>query len=745
MKCLSFLGGIFLTFCLSTPCFSREYHVSKVGNDNNVGSQEQPFLTIQRATALAQPGDVITIHEGVYRERVVPVRGGLSDTQRIVYQAAENEQVVISGADRVTGWKKEKNDTWSLTLPNEFFGDENPFDTQLYGSWYHADGRPNHAGIVFLNDERIRETFSLNEVMEPIKDQPRWYVEADGNGGKYLMHLEWVKPSKGTKITSMNASVKGGDQAIGITMHDRWPFAYLKDGSELYFDQMDFGSGSDSLFVQAATLTKGGMIEVHLDSADGESLGTLMVASTGDWEKFKVLPLKLSRSIQGKHDLCLVLKAPAIPIHGETKIWAQFPNGVDPNKENVEITKRSEVFYPAETGINYLTIRGLILEKSATNWAPPSAEQPGLIGTRWSKGWVIEDNVIRHSRCSGIALGRPTFGHAHHYQKMPPRIYADPEGGQTVEQLADFFEHASWDKDAVGYHVIRNNQIYDCGQAGIVGCCGAAFSLIENNEIHDICVGETFRGEEMAGIKFHFAVDLILRNNHIYNTIRGMWIDWGTQGCQVRENLFHDNREQDIFVEVCHGPILLANNIFLSNTSVNLGAQGIACVHNIINGRFYGGRDRCEGCRASFYYPPHETRSLDNVLNVGGDYQVFNNLLTKRERVADWDEPALTVTEKNNSMALQSVRLEEREDGWYLTMDLDKDQLAKTKCKLIKSTDLRKTEISKQAYTNPDGSKFVIDHDFLGKKYNRSRLSPGAIQLNNETSQTWLVWKKQPK
>jgi hypothetical protein len=30
----------------------------------------------------------------------------------------------------------------------------------------------------------------------------------------------------------------------------------------------------------------------------------------------------------------------------------------------------------------------------------------GLIGTHWSKGWIIENNVISHSICSGIALGK---------------------------------------------------------------------------------------------------------------------------------------------------------------------------------------------------------------------------------------------------------------------------------------------------------------------------------------------------
>ena len=46
------------------------------------------------------------------------------------------------------------------------------------------------------------------------------------------------------------------------------------------------------------------------------------------------------------------------------------------------------------------------MRHAATPWAPPTAEQVGLIGTHWSKGWIIEDNVVSHSICSGIALGK---------------------------------------------------------------------------------------------------------------------------------------------------------------------------------------------------------------------------------------------------------------------------------------------------------------------------------------------------
>ena len=72
----------------------------------------------------------------------------------------------------------------------------------------------------------------------------------------------------------------------------------------------------------------------------------------------------------------------------ETTIWAQFKD-LDPDNDVVEINVRQTVFYPEKEGINYLTINGFKLEQAATPWAPPTAEQIGLIGTHWSRGWII--------------------------------------------------------------------------------------------------------------------------------------------------------------------------------------------------------------------------------------------------------------------------------------------------------------------------------------------------------------------
>ena len=100
---------------------AAELHVAITGSDTNPGTSAAPLRTIQRAADLAQPGDTVTVHAGVYRERVNPPRGGESDTKRIVYQAATGERVVITGSEEVKNWEKVQDGVWKATLPNTIF------------------------------------------------------------------------------------------------------------------------------------------------------------------------------------------------------------------------------------------------------------------------------------------------------------------------------------------------------------------------------------------------------------------------------------------------------------------------------------------------------------------------------------------------------------------------------------------------------------------------------------------------
>lgn len=89
----------------------------------------------------------------------------------------------------------------------------------------------------------------------------------------------------------------------------------------------------------------------------------------------------------------------------ETVFFANF-HEVDPNAACVECSVRNNCFLPEKTGISYITLQGFVIREAATQWAPPTAYQDGMVGPHWSKGWVIEDCEIAESKCSGISLGK---------------------------------------------------------------------------------------------------------------------------------------------------------------------------------------------------------------------------------------------------------------------------------------------------------------------------------------------------
>ena len=299
-----------------------------------------------------------------------------------------------------------------------------------------------------------------------------------------------------------------------------------------------------------------------------------------------------------------------------TTIWANFA-GADPNAELAEINVRRSVFCPAEHHIDYITVRGFELAQAACPWTPPTADQPGLIGPNWAKGWIIEDNVIHDAKCSAVSLGKEASTGDNY-----ATLRGDKPGHQY--QLESVFAAAQigWDREHVGSHVVRRNTIYDCGQNGIVGNLGCVFSTIEDNHIYNIAVKREFYGYEIAGIKLHAAIDVEIRHNRIHDCSLGIWLDWQAQGTRVSRNLCYRNN-RDLFVEVSHGPYLIEHNVLASPASLESFSQGGAYVHNLIAGTV-----RLEPVldRATPYHRPHSTQVAGYAVIYGADDRWIGNV-----------------------------------------------------------------------------------------------------------------------
>jgi len=606
---LAVVVGLALTL-VSATAWAREFHVSVDGSDRNDGSRQRPLRTISAAARLAQPGDVITVHEGTYRERVTPPRGGLSDDERIVYRAAEGERVVIKGSEIVKGWERVRGDVWKVVLPNSFFGDSNPYRQVIEGDWFRPRGRVHHTGEVYLNGEPLWEAATLEDVLS------------------------------------------------------------RKDGHAWWFCQVD---------------------------------------------------------------------------QQNTTIWADFGQA-DPNEQTVEINVRPTCFYPDRPGVNYITVRGFILQHAATQWAPPTAEQIGLIGTHWSKGWVIENNVISDSRCAGITLGK------YH----DPRDRREASANQYNQTIRWALENG-WSKEKVGSHIVRNNTIFRCEQAGICGSMGAAFSVVTGNHIHDIWVKRLFAGAEIAGIKFHGAIDAVLSDNHIYRAGRGIWLDWMTQGTRVTGNLLHDNTTDDLFLEVNHGPFLVDNNLFLSRLAVRQRSEGGAFVHNLVAGDVVL---RPELRRSTPYHKPHSTQVAGLSVTRGGDDRWYNNVFVGHSGLTAYDRAAQPVWMAGNVFlagarpskherrpvalpdADPKLQVVESDGRFYLKGTFQKSWLAQATTRLVTTQVLGRAKLPQQQYTNPDGSPLRLDTDYFGRRRRLDSPAPGPFAQPPVGRFSLRVWPK---
>jgi alpha-N-arabinofuranosidase len=626
-----------LLLAMSTStAFSREYVVSKDGDDTKGGSAAAPFKTISAAAQAAQPGDVITVRKGVYRERINPPRGGISDQNRITYQAAAGDEVIIKGSEGIKGWKKEKNDTWKVIVPNTFFADFNPYADLISGDWFNPKGRNHHTGSVYLNGHWLTEAASMGEVLEPVKELPIWAFQS---GGGYLLNVEWMSPTGSTaaadRIAADSFSAQQGIQKAGYS-EAKECIGFIEHGDWVRYEQVNFGQDARQMKFRVASDTSGGLIEIRTDTLDGQLLGSVLVANTGGWQDWGTVTAAI-RPTSGLKTVYLVFKnAPTAqpaknPLwdlqtqpadaalwfaevdDSNTTIWAQFKD-INPNQADVEINVRQAVFYPDKPGVNYLTVRGFKMMHAATPWAPPTAEQIGLIGTHWSKGWIIENNDVRYSTCVGITLGK-------HSDKFDNTSADSAEGYVETIKRAHAF-HIPWTKENIGHHVVRNNRVSHCEQAGIVGSLGGVFSSITGNVIHHIHIRGLFSGAEQAGIKIHASIDTEIRNNHIYRSTRGIWLDWMAQGTRVTANLLHHNGD-DFFSEVNHGPYVVDNNMFLSRISLADWSHGGAYVHNLILGAV---NIRPEMGRETPYMEEHSTlvAGLKNI--EGGDQRFYNNI-----------------------------------------------------------------------------------------------------------------------
>ncbi len=453
----------------------------------------------------------------------------------------------------------------------------------------------------------------------------------------------------------------------------------------------------------------------------------------------------------------------------KTTIYANF-DSANPNAGLTEINVRPTCFFPTRTGVNYITVKNIKMSQSASQWSPPTAEQIGAIGPNWSKGWIIEGCEVFQSKSVGICIGKESASGQNYSALYKGKFWYDKMGfTREIESILRAYD-LGWNKENIGSHQILNNKIYDCYQAGVVGHLGCAYSTVKGNEIYNIGVNPQIAGFETAGIKLHGAIDGVVEHNLIYNTLMGIWMDWQAQGAKVCGNIIFDSVQQDLYIEVSHGPTLVYNNIFLSELSLKMDAQGIAFFNNIINGNVKLERSQE---RYTPYHVPHSTKLAGLFNNTGGDVRFYNNILLQNinpegvepsglaslnplpectaetsAAVADysvrfkcslpmWSESNIYFNgapawahDKGSVESKDKVEIsfERQGEEGYINLNITPAQLGNLKTNGICTQMLGRTISSEMIFENADETPFIFTHDIMGNERNAKSPNAGATE-----------------
>ena len=589
---------IIFTLAAAAVCINgvaTEYFVATNGCDGADGSATRPWRTIQRAADVAVAGDTVTIRSGVYREWVKPAHAGRADAP-IVYRAAKGERVVVTGADPVTGWTRRPDGLWMAQVRYDSFRGMNPFTDSISGDWYEPYGK-----------RHLRA----------------WMIQ----GGKALkthpVELFWDQNAHGVPIVNIDSLSfgphrlkKGGKQG---------------ENGKVKYDGLNLSAPEvRHLSFRTSSQSTDAVAYLYDANSPTQLLTKVVLKATGGWDKFRETPAMLPDSAAGvksilvvvlfgghsyKYDVAPKLLPPGsaalIPGMVTGRILAAFEQ--DPNVVTPELVTRPACFYPIEEHRDYITLRGIVFQNAAPNWGTANGEQVGVVGTHWSRGWVIEDCEVSGSSCDGIALGK----HGDEFDNAGPFLYCYYD---TIKRAAS----NGWDR--VGHHVVRRCKVSECGQTGIHSSLGAPFSMIEDCEIFHCNWKKPFSGCDQAGLKLLCSVGVTIRGNRIHHNggWAGIWLDWMAQGVRIEGNTLWLNK-CDLFFEVDHGPILVEGNTCLSSVAARTCSQSIAYVGNRMWGKFITFNEQ----RCTPIFKPHSVTldSIDRVPCGSGGHVFINNIL----------------------------------------------------------------------------------------------------------------------
>jgi uncharacterized protein (TIGR03437 family) len=439
MPCLLLLAYLFS----SLATWGASYYVSPAGNDASPGTLDQPFATIQFAADRLNPGDILYLRGGSYRETVTVHQSGSAATP-ITIQAYAGECPILLGSKPVPG-------PWTLHQ----------------GSIYKASW-PAQPQQVFADGHLLNEARWPNTNMEDFPNMT--YVAADAGSQDFISYSAlpavdltgaWVHIMAGQAWVGYSRQVTSHDRASGKLAFSP-PINQMTElipqrGSHFYaFGRLElltspgewwWDPAAQILYVWAPA---GGFPEGRVEAGtapavldlSGRSYVTVKgLLARGGWFNLQNCT---SCTVKDCH-----LRAPNwIRTVDGYNGWPQHMGGIDVSGTgnlieggSVRLAGRSCV-HVAGTGN---TVRQMTLEDCGWNWA----NEAGIMLNESDQS-LIERNTVRRTALAGIVMGPRS------------RVLSN-----LVENVCLFAEDCGnlnvWQMDGKGaevaYNVLRGNKV----------------------------------------------------------------------------------------------------------------------------------------------------------------------------------------------------------------------------------------------------------------------------------------------
>ncbi|MHB1038623.1 MAG: right-handed parallel beta-helix repeat-containing protein [Pirellulales bacterium] len=496
-----------------TACGENLFVGGAGASDQNPGTAQEPFATVQKAAAVAKAGDVVTIRAGIYRETIAPANSG-TPGRPITFEPDGDAAVTISGADEADGgWTVYQGKIYqkAVALPVTGYGERITANDTLLANQVFVEGK-------MMIEARWPNVANADDLLNRADFRP---VAKDA----------WTT-GVGTTLRDAGVPEIPGGWTGGTIWFIGWyePDASTITGSSA--GQIQFASKAPEKFRDSYYLTgRLGALDCEKEwFYDGTKL-QLWAPGGGSPAKVEVKRRNYAFDLGGKSHITI-------------KNLRLFAATITTDSQSADVTLDG---LAARYVSHFVTVHGLASHRDESGLR--------LMGPRN----VVKNCIVEYSAGAGVVLGGD-------------QAVADNNLVHDVS-YAGTYCCGIWPAPGAARQTITHNTIYRTGRSGIDGVYSN--KEIAYNDIHDFGLINTdlgaiyaANGADLTGSRVHHNWLHDAKNDatHQFPVGAGIYFDQNAKPAQIDHNVFWNNHRNDVRIEQAKAPFQRIFNNTMAST-----------------------------------------------------------------------------------------------------------------------------------------------------------------------------------